>query len=104
MTLAAPEHQEINRQVEVTWRTLCTIAHSLMVHARVFEAYIHFELMYTTDHIFTVTPIKDMINEEGDPTTPFKLSTGTTPSVSHLLVLFPHMLYRKPLKTLTKRS
>ena len=33
--LVATEHQEINRQVEVTWRTLCTIAHSLMVHARV---------------------------------------------------------------------
>ena len=29
-TLVAPEHQEMNRQVEVTWRTLCTIAHSLM--------------------------------------------------------------------------
>ena len=32
-TLAAPEHQEMNRQVEVTWRTLRTDAHSLMVHA-----------------------------------------------------------------------
>ena len=35
LTLAAPEHQEMNGQVEVTWRTLRTIAHSLMVHARV---------------------------------------------------------------------
>ena len=60
--LAALEHQEMNRQVEVTWRTLRTIAHSLMVHARVLEAYIHFALMYTTDHIFMVIPIKDMIN------------------------------------------
>ena len=34
-TLAAPEHQEMKGQVEVTWRTLHTIAHSLMVHARV---------------------------------------------------------------------
>ena len=25
LTLAAPEHQDINRQVEVTWRTLCTV-------------------------------------------------------------------------------
>ena len=29
-----------------------------------------------------------MINEDGDPTTPFKLATGTKPSVSHLRVLF----------------
>ena len=32
LTLAAPEHQEMNGQVEVTWRTVRTIAHSLMVH------------------------------------------------------------------------
>ena len=29
-----------------------------------------------------------MINEDGDPTTPYKLATGTQPSVSHLRVLF----------------
>ena len=57
LTLAAPEHQEMNGQVKVTWRTLCTIAHALMVHARVPEIYVHFALMYTTDHIFTVLPI-----------------------------------------------
>ena len=34
LTLAVPEHQEIKEQVEVTWRTLRTIAHSLMVPAR----------------------------------------------------------------------
>ena len=76
MTLAAPEHQEMKRQVEVTWRMLRTIAHSLMVHARVSEAYIHFELMYMTDHILPVIPIKDIINEDGDPTNPYKLATG----------------------------
>ena len=62
LTLAALEHQEMNRQVEVTWRTLRTVAHSLMVHARVPEVYVHFALMYTTDHIFPVLPIKYMIN------------------------------------------
>ena len=39
-------------QVEVTWRTLRTVAHSLMVHARVPEVYIHLALMYTTYRIF----------------------------------------------------
>ena len=62
LTLAAPEHQEINGQVEVIWRTLRKIAHSCMVHARVPEAYVHFTLMYMTDHIFPVLPIKDFIN------------------------------------------
>ena len=70
VTLAAPEHQEMNGQVEVTWRTLHTIAHALMVHARVPEIYVHFALMYTTDHIFLVLSIKDLINKDGNPTTP----------------------------------
>ena len=44
--------------------------------------------MYTTDHIFPVLPIKDIINEDGEPTTPYKLATGTKSSVSHPRFLF----------------
>ena len=95
MTLAAPEHQEMKGQVEVTWRTLRTVAHSLMIYARVPELYVHFALMYTTDKIFPVLPIKDFINEDGNPTTPHKLATGTKPSVSHLRVLFCPCVVRK---------
>ena len=54
LTLAAPEHQDMKGQVEVTWRTLRTVAHALMVHARVPEVYVHFTLLYMTDHIFPV--------------------------------------------------
>ena len=74
---------------------LRTVAHSLMVHARVPEVYVHFALIYTTDHIFPVLPIKDLINEDGDPTTPHKLATGMKPSVSHLRVLFCPCVVRK---------
>ena len=88
LTLAAPEHQDMNGQVEVTWRTLHTVAHYLMVHTRVPEAYDHFALMYTTDHIFPVLPVKYLMNEDGNPTTPHKFSKGTKPSVSHSHVLF----------------
>ena len=85
----------MNGQVEVTWRTLRTVAHSLMVHARFSEACVHFALMYTTDHIFLVQPIKDLINEDGDPTMPHKLATGMIPSVSHLRVLCCPCVVRK---------
>ena len=95
LTLAAPEHQDMNGQVEVTWITLRKVAHSLMVHARVPEVYVHFALMYTIDHIFTALPIKDMINEDVDPTTPHKLATGTKSSVPHLRVLFFPCVVRK---------
>ena len=77
----------MNGQVEVTRRTLRTIAHSLMLHVRFLEVYINFAIMYTTYHIFPFIPIKYMINEFGDPTTSFKLASGTKPSVSYLHVL-----------------
>ena len=51
--------------------------------------------MYTTDHIFPVLPIKDLINKYGDPTTPHKLATGTKPSVSHLRLSFFPCVVRK---------
>ena len=52
LTLVAPEHQEMNGQVELTWRTLRTVTHALMVHARLLEVYVHFTLMYMADIIF----------------------------------------------------
>ena len=85
----------MNGKVEVTWRKLRTVAHSLMVHARVPEVYVHFALMYTADHIFPVLPIKYLINEDGNATTPNKLATGKKPSVSHLRVLFCPCVERK---------
>ena len=95
LTLAVPEHQEMNGQVEVTWRTLRTVAQALMVYARVPEIYVLLALIYTTDHLFLVLPIKDLINEDGDPTTPYKLATDTKPSVLHLRVLFCPCVVRK---------
>ena len=52
------------------------------------KIYVHFALIYRTDHIFPVLLIKDLINEDGDPMTQYKLATGTKPSLSHLRVLF----------------
>ena len=69
LPLAAPVDQEMKGQVEVKWRTLRTSAHSLMLYDRVLEAYINFALINKTDNIFPVLPIKDLINEYGDPTT-----------------------------------
>ena len=93
----------MNEQVEVTWRTLRTISHYLMVHARFWEACVNFALISTTDQIFPVLPIKYMINKDGEPITPFKLATGTKPSLSHLRVLFFHVLYVNLLYMLGQR-
>ena len=53
-----------------------------------FYEYIYFALMYMTDLISPVIPIKYLIDQDGEPTTPQKLGTGMTPSVSNLSVLF----------------
>ena len=88
----------------MTWRTLLTVAHSLMVHARVPEVYVHFALIDTTDHIFPVLPIKYLINEDVYPKTPHKLATGTKPSVSHLRVLFCPCVVRKATAHVEKKA
>ena len=82
---------------------LRTAAHSLMVHARVPELYVHFTVMYMSDHIFPVLPIKDLINEDGDPSTPHKLVTVTKTSVSHLRVLFFNVFYVELRRVLRQR-
>ena len=87
----------------MTWRKLRTIAHSIMVHARFSEAYIRFSFIYTTDHIFPVIPMKDGINQDGDTTTPNKLTTGTKPPVSHLRVIFcPYVVQKATAHVETK--
>ena len=66
-----------------------------MVHARVSDEYIHFALMYTTYHILPVIPTKHLVNQNGEPTIPHKLATGTKPSVSNLRVLSCTCVVRK---------
>ena len=88
IALLAPEHQEMNGQVELSYIMLCMIIHSLMVHVQVLEDYIHFTLIYMEVHIFLVLPIKELINKDRGTTTSFKLVTGKKHSVSHLRVLF----------------
>ena len=85
----------MNGQVEVTWQTWRTIIHSSMVHARVSDKYINRLLMYTTGHIFPDLPIKNLVNQDGEPTMTHKLATGTKPSVSNLLVLFCPFVVQK---------
>ena len=65
LTLAAPDYKETNKSVEVTWRNLRNIEHSIMVNEQVLDEYINIVLMYTTHHIFTVLPSKHLVNRDG---------------------------------------
>ena len=44
--------------------------------------------MHTTDNIFPVLPIKHLVKQDGEQTTPHKMETYTKPSVSKPRVLF----------------
>ena len=44
--------------------------------------------MYTTHHIFPVLTINHLVNHNGKPTIPHKLTTGMKPLVSNLRILF----------------
>ena len=88
LTFAAPEHQEMNRPVEVPWITLRTMSHSRMVHARVPEVYIHFTLMYTTDkHISGSTNQRSYKQE-----CRFKNATQTGNMYKTFSVSFTHVI------------
>ena len=91
LALASPYHQEMIVQVEATWQTLRTITPSIMLNTRVSDKYIHFALMYTTDNMFPVIPIKHLVNKDGEPTRLHKLATGTKPLVSTYVYYFVHV-------------
>ena len=59
--------------------------------------------MYTTDHIFHVLPIKHFLDQDGEPTTPHKLVTGTKPQYQIKMFYSVHVLYERQLHMLTQR-
>ena len=101
--LAALKHQEMIGQVEETQRTLLKIAHSLMVHAKVLEAYTNIALMYTSYYILPVLPIKDLINEDDNKTTPLNLRQLQKLQYHSYLFYFFHVLYKKLIHMLGQR-
>ena len=67
----------------------------MMVHARVAEEYIHHAVMYAAHRVFPVLPIKDLVNEQGEPCTPSELMHGEKPPVRHLITLFCPVIVKK---------
>ena len=53
---------------------------------------------------FPVLSFKDIINEDREPTTPFKLVTGKKTSVSHLRMLFPPCISQKYTENVDKKA
>ena len=74
-----------------------------MVHAQISDKYINVVSLYMTDHIFPGLPIKNLVNQDGEPDTPHTLETSTKPSVLNLRVLFcPCVVQKKNAHVETK--
>ena len=103
LSLVPSYHLDIIGPIELTRPTLQTIAHSIILHALVSDKYIKISLIYTTHHLFIVIPIKHLVNQDGEPTAPHKLATGTKPSVSNIRVLsFPCVVRKETPHVYTK--
>ena len=74
-----------------------------MVHARISGEYIHFALLYATDHIFLVLPINHLVTKDGEITTTQKLAIGTNPSVSNVNFLYSPFVVQKVTSHVNKK-
>ena len=95
LTIAAPEHQEMNNIAESTGKNINTIAHSQMNFERVEEKFNHFALINTAHVIMPVLPLRDLVNESGKQTTLVELMTGNKARISRILTLLCLVIVKK---------
>ena len=82
---AAPEHQEMNGICEAKWREVHNTANILLNTARLGGAFFHHAHAYAV-HIVNSCPAKNVIDKDGNPTTPFHFSYGRKPSLNNFRV------------------
>ena len=104
LELEAPDLHAMNVQVEVTCQTLQNLAHSIMANARVSDKYIHFTIMYTTNHIFPFIPIKHLVNYEDELTNPKTWKLAENLQYQTHVLYCVYLLYERQLHMLTQRS
>ncbi|KAI2496549.1 Reverse transcriptase (RNA-dependent DNA polymerase) [Fragilaria crotonensis] len=76
---AAPEHQEMNGICEAKWREVHNTANILLNNARLGGAFFHHAHAYAVQ-ILNVCPAKNVIDQDGNPTTPYQYSFQRKPS------------------------
>ena len=94
VNLAAPKHQEQNSFAESTWKTVQSLSDRIMVHSRLPPEFKFHADLYAVV-IKNVIPTKDLINQEGNPATPFELFTTQKPRIAHLRVFGCPVVFRK---------
>jgi transposase InsO family protein len=80
LVLAAPKKQCQNHLAERTWQTVCNIARSLLVHARLPDIF-WFQAICYAAQIFNVLPVRGLKNQEEIPSTPHEMFFGAKPCI-----------------------
>jgi transposase InsO family protein len=94
LILAAPKKQYQNHLAERTWQTISTMSRSLLVHARLPDTFMFNALVYTC-HIFNILPVKGLLDESGNVSTPYTLFHGEKPRINHFRVFGCPVVARK---------
>ena len=68
-----------------------------------FQKMFSFSFMYTTDHIFSVLPIKHLVNQEGETTTNTNFQWAQNLKYQTNVIHYVHVLYKRQLHMLTQR-
>ena len=82
---AAPKHQEQNGLVERHWGTIAKLANTLLVHTRLNRKFFYFAVKYA-QYIHGIIPVRDLVDDDGLPTTPYFMATGRKSAVKHFKV------------------
>jgi hypothetical protein len=82
---AALEHQEMNGICEAKWRRVHNTANILLNTVQLGGAFFHHAHTYAI-HIVNSCPAKNVTDQDGKPTTPYKYSYGRKPSLANFRV------------------
>lgn len=86
-TFAAPRHQEQNGICERAWQSIRNIAFKTMAHAHVGDEFYDFAIEHAWK-VFNMLPIRDLLDDEGNPTAPISTYKHKKPMLSRLKAMF----------------
>jgi len=85
LSIFAPKKQNQNHLAKRNWQTICGMARSLLVHARLPDTFWYHALCYASD-ISNVLPIRGHTKDGDVPTTPYEILFGKLPFIHQFRV------------------
>jgi hypothetical protein len=85
ISIAAPNHQEMNSIVERQWQNMSQIMRAILIHARLSNHFYHYAGQYAAD-ILNVLPAKNLLDHNGNPCTPHFKAFRVKPKIGNFRV------------------